>query len=213
MLVRAVAQSILDKSPSTKLRIPSIYDPQALLSSSLREDQGIGAQFNAMAKIVSLLQSKSIEHEKVANSYMEAAGKSADGEEKKVLTGKAEKHKAVLNVIRVAVDIHNTFFAKLFTPDEKGMFSLAGIMKEEALASSLQNDELLLLVKLHKTGGSQYTKKSFMTFWDGMPFYHSGGAVGSFVLLNGKQGEIIASGLVPAISDFVSADKLAKQVQ
>lgn len=214
MLVRALAQTILGKSSSTKLKIPSIYDPQALMSSLLLADQGtgIGAEINTMANIVGLLQNKSIEHEKVGNSYLAAMETAAD-EQKKELADKAQKQKAAVNVIRAAVDIYNTFFAKLFTPDEKGMLLLAGIIKEEVLASALQKDELLLLVKVHKAGGSHYTKKSFTTFWGGMPFYHSGGAVGSFVLLSGKQGEILASGVVPAISDFIKADELIQHVK
>ena len=41
-----------------------------------------------------------------------------------------------------------------------------------------------------------------------MPFYHMGGVVVSFVLLNGADGSVEKSGVVPIHGGFVKADKV-----
>ena len=71
----------------------------------------------------------------------------------------------------------------------------------------------LLIVKIQKAGGAHYTKKNMWTLFGGMPFYHMGGVIVSFVLLDGAAGSVAKSGVVPIHGGFVKANKVETHIK
>jgi hypothetical protein len=80
------------------------------------------------------------------------------------------------------------------------------IARELEVWNSLQAaDSYLLIVKVNKAGGSHYVEKNLWTTFGAMPFYVMGGVISSFSLLEGKTGDLIASGAIPIHSGYKSA--------
>src|SRR3546814_19319672 len=63
---------------------------------------------------------------------------------------------------------------------------------------------LLFIVKMNATGGTYHTKKNFWTIFGGAPFSVSGGTLASYTLLEGFDGSVRASGLMPRATGFES---------
>lgn len=109
---------------------------------------------------------------------------------------------------QTAVNSYDAFFAKMFTPNDKGEVLLTQVLKEEALSSKIK-DGYILVTKLQVHGGSYYTKKNIWTTFGEMPFYNSGGAVINYLLLDGTSRAVISSGVVPFMGGFVKPSGIA----
>jgi len=209
MLVNSLASSLIAKNSTTKVRLPAVYNAQAVASTF---GAGIGKQLTDMATEKARLQVKAIQHEKASAAYTEKAGKASDLGKKAELLNQAKVRKDAADALKAVINVYDAFYAKLVTADDKGALALTNVIREAVLADALQNGDLLLLVKVHKLGGAYYTKKNLLTFFGGMPFYHMGGVVGSFALIEGKDGNVLASGVVPIHGGFVKANDLEETV-
>lgn len=107
-----------------------------------------------------------------------------------------------------AVALHDAFFVKIMTMDEKGVVPLSQIVKEEAINAKI-NDGLMLITKLQSQGGSYYTKKNMWTALGAMPFYNSGGAVISYLLVEGADRKVILSGVVPFFGGYLKPTEIS----
>ena len=113
-----------------------------------------------------------------------------------------------IQILDDATELYDDFFSR-FTTIASGKIPLRDVLLETELVRILKDGGRLLIVKIQKAGGSHYTKKNIVTtLFGGMPFYHMGGAVVSFVLLNGRDGSVEYSGVVPIHGGFVKADKV-----
>ena len=209
MLVNSLPSSLIARSPSVIVKLPALYNAQAVSSTF---EKGIGLQLAGLTLLKTGLQSRVSHHEEVSAAHTEAAGKESDPEKKADVLKKANRHKVAADVLKAVINAYDAFYAKLVTADDKGVVALTNVIREEVLADALKEGALLLLVKVHKSGGAYYTKKSMWTFFGGMPFFNMGGVVGSFVLIDGTDGKVLASGVVPIHGGFVKANDLEEEV-
>jgi hypothetical protein len=100
------------------------------------------------------------------------------------------------------------FNVSVRTPDKGGAVPLVGIARQAHFAGRL-SDGFLLVIKSHVGGGTTYTKKNFWTFFGSVPFYVSGGALTSYALLDGKSGEVVASGVFDRAEKFTKVRAVA----
>ena len=147
----------------------------------------------------------------MSNDSTNDANKETGVAKKAELQKKAKTYKNAADAWKVAIDLYDSFFNKLTMVDDKGVALLTNVIREWVVAEVLK-DNFLLLVKLQKSGGGYYTKKNMWMFLGGMPFFHMGGVVASFVLLDGKTGVVRKSGVVPVHGGFVNATDLPQKI-
>ena len=191
MLVHALAGKVAELGYD--VQVPAVYNP-AVHSASTSA---------LVDKIIALTKKQ---HPARLNSkdHADAAESSDVPKEKK-------KHLEAARNLDVAVTLYDVFFSELTTATE-GKIPLTNVILETALVETLKQDGQLLIVKIQKAGGAHYTKKNIGTLFGGMPFYHMGGAVVSFVLLNGASGSVEKSGVVPIHGGFVKANEVKKHL-
>jgi len=205
--VQALAGRIVDKNKGSVL-LPSLYNAGALSDSGKK----ILDIFTDLSKKKAACLSRMTVHDEAAATFTEQAGKEADATKKADLLKKAKQQKEASDALKTAVAVYDNFFTKLTAADDKGLAPLTSVVRESVLADILEKDNRLLVVKLQKAGGAYYTKKNLWTFFGGMPFYNAGGVVVSYVLLGGKEGEVVKSGLVPIFGGFIRENKLQESV-
>ncbi len=209
LLVHAVAGLVAGSGKNLDVQLPAVYSPGALTD----------VVFKILNKIKSLsllklgAQTKASRHDEISAGFTEEAGKETNPQNKDDLLNKAKTHKDAADAWKATMGLYDSFISKLTTADDKGIAPLTNVIREGVVAESLLNGNLLLLVKLQKSGGAYYTKKNLFTFFGGMPFYHMGGVVTSFVLLDGKTGMVLVSGVVPIHGGFVKANDLPKRLK
>jgi hypothetical protein len=157
-------------------------------------------------------QEKANLHESLSSRFTEDAGKEQDSNKKTGFLEQAEAHTAAAEAWKAAIGFYDSFFTKLTAADDKGAVPLTDVIRENDAYTALNNGDLLLIVKLQNSGGAFYTKKNMWSFFGGLPFYHMGGVVASFVLLDGTAGTVKASGVVPVHGGFVRASKLQAEL-
>jgi hypothetical protein len=72
---------------------------------------------------------------------------------------------------------------------------------------------LILFVRLNAPAGGRYTKKNLWTYFGGMPFFVSGGAIASYLLVDPKSGEVKAAGQHTVHSGYYKLNEAATQFQ
>jgi hypothetical protein len=207
MLVHALA-GVISPDKNLSVKLPAVYNPSALSDAG----SGILKELAALPKLRVTAQEQAPLYDKLFARFTEAAKEEKDPEKKEELLKKAEIHKNAADAWKTSMGLYDAFFSKLTTTDDKGALPLANVVREGVIDEALANGDLLLLVKLQKSGGSYYTKKNMWTFFGGMPYYHMGGVVASFVLLDGKTGTVQKSGIVPVHGGFIEADKLRREI-
>jgi len=207
LLVHAMAGLIAGSGKNLDVQLPAVYNPGALSDAG----SGILNELAALSLLRSGAQDKANHHDKLSARFTEDA-KKATGAGQTNFEEKAKLHKVAADAWKAAIGLYDSFFSKLTTADDKGAVPLINVIREGVVADVLLKDNLLLLVKLQRFGGAYYTKKNMWTFFGGMPFFHMGGVVASFVLLDGKAGIVQKSGVVPVHGGFVKASDLPQQV-
>lgn len=207
LLVQEVAGRIAGSEDRT-VRLPAVYSPGVLADPSSE----ILNTVKTLAERKLEAQDRVPHHEKVAQRFTDEAAKEAEPAKKEDLQKKAAVHRKAADGLKAAGVVVDGLFAKLTATDEKGAVPLVTASREAAIAESLAKGAYLLLVKLHKSGGSYYTKSNMWTFFGGMPFFHMGGVVAGFVLLEGPSGKVAKSGVVPVHGGFVKAGDLPDHV-
>lgn len=208
LLVHALAGLIAGSNKNLDVQLPAVYSPGALSDAG----SGILNDLTTLSLLKTGAQDKANRHDKFSARFTEDAGKEVDPEKKAALLDKAKTHKAAADTWKAAIGLYDSFFSKLTTVDDKGVAPLANVIRDGVVADVLLKDNLLLLVKLQKFGGAYYTKKNMLTLFGGMPFFHMGGVVASFVLLDGKAGTVQGSGVIPVHGGFVKASDLPQQI-
>jgi hypothetical protein len=188
MLVYAVAAELV--RGGVAVRLPAVYNgnPQANTGGSILQD------------VIALT---------TLNSEAETHIKHHDAEAQKLAqtdAAKAALHAKARDAWKRASAFYDVFLGKLTAADDKGNILFASVVREAALAERLAAGDALLLVKLHKAGGAYYTKKNMLTSLVGVPLYNKGAVVTSFIVLDGRTANVLASGLVPVDSGFVKMD-------
>lgn len=210
LLINELAGQLSSKDTKWNVKLPAIFDPSAVNSAG--------------SEVISVLTEQSLKkddavkkqngHERAAADFQKLASAEKDDTKKKEMEKKAQLHTQASQAQKRAASLFDSWFGKLSAfEDATKAVPLVTVIRESAVAVALEGGSLLLVAKLHKSGGAYYTKKSMWSvFFPGMPLYHMGGTVASFVLLEGKTGRVLAAGAVPIHGGFVKAKNVKKQV-
>ncbi len=188
-LLHALAGKILGSVTPRKVLLPQSFDLQAT---------------EAMQTILADV--------KTLGERQLRAVQTAEVHEKQTGDG-AEANKKAAKALREAVAFHERLFAKLTSADDKGTIPIVQVARERTMRKELEAGGVVLQATLHYQGGSQYTRKTMWTFFGARPYFHMGGTVVSYLLPEGKEGAVLASGLVPVHGGFVQATKVQKKVE
>ena len=192
MLLHALAGKV---AKCYDVQLPAVYNPAVHSDSSSA----------IWGKIDSLVEKR--QHVKRRAEQHRAKAKKENGKD-----ADKEKHRKVAAVLEAAADLYNTFFSNLTTPVD-GNVPLSDVQLQTALVEILKQGGRVLIVKIQQAGGAHYTKRNIGTLFGSMPFYHMGGAVVSFVLLQGNNGNVEKSGVVPIQVGFVKANKIKQRLK
>ena len=209
LLLHALAGVIANSDKNLEVRLPAAYNADALSDAA----SGILAEFNTLSFLKIGGQDNANRQDKLAARFSDDAAKETDAAKKADLLNKSKAHKNASDAWKAAAALYDSFFSKLTTADDKGVAPLTTVIRDAVIADSLSKGNLLLISKLQKSGGAYYTKKNMWTFFGGMPLYHMGGVVVSYVSLSGTDGHVLSSGVVPIHGGFVKASKLAKYLE
>ena len=180
------------------VRLPAQYNPQALANPA----DGILQDLIALAALRAGNGDAIDRHERAQAHFLTASAAAS-----------AQIHQAALAALKGANALYDAFFTGLTTADDKGSVPLSAIAREEAVARDLDSGAALLVVKLQTAGGAHYTRKSLWTFFGWMPFYNMGGVVASYVLLSGREGDTLRSGVVPIHGGFFRSSRIQRAVE
>lgn len=232
IVIHALAGPLVDSGKFKEVLISSLLNPASLSNNMTEtlndlESSRIKAKNGeeSEAKAVKWYLNKVGEAEKLKTAADEAFNKSKAAErvalKKKVDaavkilddTKKGlEAHKLAEAGWRQVVGLYDTFFTKLLTIDDKGVVPLSLIAKEEAINNKI-NDGLMLITKLQAYGGSYYTKKNLWTALGAMPYFNSGGAVISYVLIQGPDRKVVQSGVVPILGGYLKPTDISAELK
>lgn len=191
----------------------TVYLPKVFNGKLMQTGEDVIAELQDMALRRAQTTSTAADHEQRTALWNERAEKEADEGKKKEMTAAAEAHRRAADAIGKATALYDSWFGKLSSPDEKSsVVPIVAVIRERALMNALDNGRSLLVVKLHASGGSYYTKKNIWTVFGTMPFFHMGGTVASFALIAGTTGAVAAAGTVPVHGGFFKASRLPNQL-
>jgi hypothetical protein len=194
-LLFAVAGSL----PGRDVHLPAIYNPTAQAGA-------VDRMTRALAELGPLRINTNAEI-KTLSDQIDQLEKGSDAQKKE-----AEGKKARVDLLKGVVSLHDTFLNSLTTPDTNGILPIALLAEEFAVDDALQKGGAVLLVKLENAAGGYFIKKNLFTGLGAMPLYHMGGSVVSYVLLNGREGKVLASNVVPVYGGFVKAGDVQKEL-
>lgn len=113
---------------------------------------------------------------------------------------------------KALADRIDAWAVKLGTADDKGQVPLANVVRQGALRGQLDDGAALVVVQLHKAGGTGYTKKNILSSLGANPFFVMGGAVASMTAFDGPTGNVLASSLVPVHGGYHSVSNVQEIV-
>jgi hypothetical protein len=209
-LVHAVAQSL---APARDVVVPDAYLPTIVAGAG---------RTSVVDTLLDLATDKAKAVEAASRVTRKAEQLTAFAKEESDAARKAELEKHASALTRSASDLNkastlfDTFLSKLTTADDKGMSPFALILREQEVYRLLTKSgtkPMVLVVKLQAQGGSYYTKENMWTFLGRMPFFNSGGAAASYLLVDGATGGVKTSGLEYLHTGWMRADEVGKHVQ
>ena len=209
LLIHALAGLISGSNNQLTVKLPATYNPDVFSDPAA----AILIELTNLSYLRYGATNQMKIQEQLSTYYTEKANKEADATNKSKLQEQAKFHKDAADAWKAAIGLFDGFLSKLTTSDDKGVAPLTNVIRESVVAKALSEGNFLLLVKLQKSGGAYYTKNNIVTAFGGMPFYHMGGVVASFVLMDGRTGAVLKSGVVPVHGGFVQADDLPQELK
>ncbi|HBL26396.1 MAG TPA: hypothetical protein DD490_06130 [Acidobacteria bacterium] len=209
LLVHALAGRIASSGKQLTVQLLGTYNPGSVLDPAAGILKDLSDLSGLKVKAINIASF----HDQMTAHFTKTAEAEKDPAKKRNLQENASLHKEAGDTLRAAVALYDGFLSKLTATNDKGLVPLTQVVRDSVVADSLAKGALLLIVKLQKSGGTFYTKKNLWTFFGGMPIFHMGGVVVSFVLLDGKDGHVLGSGAVPVHGGFVRAGQLQSVVE
>lgn len=123
---------------------------------------------------------------------------------KKALEVVSTKYAAVAAAFTSANTAYDGLLTSLAEVDTGGVARVTRLMEQKAIHDALATDRKALIVNVAGAGGTTYTKKNLWTFFGGMPFYVSGGAIASYLVID-RTGAIEKAGQLPLHSGYMKA--------
>lgn len=203
MLLRAIAGKLVAKGRA--VNIPAVYYLPQASESSLSLLSQIGDLDTWSLKAKKLLglygdQKKQIEKDLARTPNDETLKKKSE---------QLQLNTATWQAIADAID---AWSKKLITADDKGTSAIATIVRQGAIKQPLDAGAGLLVVELHKVSATGYSKKNLWSSLGANPFFVMGGAVASYVLVNGKTGEVMSAQLLPLSGEYLSVSDVEQRV-
>jgi len=200
MLLRALAGQLTPKTAE----IPAIYvaDMTAPTNAVLSKAADIN-KWGVEAK-------KGIKFFEASIAAFEKAVAAAPNDETlKAGLSRARESLATWKAVSESLD---AWSKQLTTSDDKGNSPIATVIRQSAIKRKLESGAALVIIELHKVAGTGYTKKNLWSSLGANPFYVMGGAVASYVALDGKTGEVLASQLLPVHGGYHSISEVRGEV-
>lgn len=123
---------------------------------------------------------------------------------------KAKSALATWNAVSESID---AWSKQLTTADNNGNTPIATIIRHSAIKRKLDADGVLVIVELHKVGGTAYTKKNlWSSLGTAIPFFVMGGAVASYVAFEGKTGKVLDAQMLPLHGGYSSVSDIPEIV-
>lgn len=177
-------------------------------AAALNEPSSVVAQLTELSALHERVGLTAEQHKSAAATLTARAATQSDAERKKQLTAEAETHRAAEQRLTAAAGSFTTFMTTMSTPESATTKPpLATVLYEAAVQRALTG-HAAMIVKIHKAGGTIVTKKNLWSLFGGLPVHYTGGAAATYMLLDGTNGTVLASGLVPVYGGFVRADRV-----
>ena len=200
-LVAAVTSKGIGKYKDT--RVPAIFP-----AAALNGDSSVLTTLSALAERHGRVLSNAELQKKAAAMLTARAGKETNDALKKQMLNEAQQHQTAADKLTAASTGFLAFATKLTSPDAASAKPPLATLLREAAVQAVAKDNAVLLVKIHKAGGTIVTKKNLWSNFGGLPIYYTGATAVTFVLLNGTDATVVASGLVPVYGGYVRADQV-----
>lgn len=177
-------------------------------AAALNEQSTIVDQLTELASLQARVVSTAEQHKSAAVALTARAVKETNANRKKQLETEAKSHQAAAEKLVAAAGTFTAFMTTMSTPDTAtSKTPLATLLREAAVQRVLQGHAAMIL-KIQKAGGTIVTKKNLWSLFGGLPVHYTGGAAATYLLLDGTNATVLASGLVPVYGGFVRADRV-----
>jgi hypothetical protein len=191
----------------------TVYLPKVFTREIMQASEDLMGEFETLAQRRTEGVAAADEHERLARKWTDAGTQESDKKKKEEMSAAAEAHTHAADVAYNAIALYDSWFDKLSFRDEKtSVVPIVAVIRERSMMDALSNGRSLLITHIHASGGSYYAKKNIWTVFGGMPFFHMGGIVASFVLLDGETGAVAAAGTVPVHGGFIKATRLENEI-
>lgn len=145
-----------------------------------------------------------------ARLLLDGAAAKRDSLAREVSKIRSDKDKAALVAkVDAAIKVFDDFRKQLSTPGTDGVVPFVAIERQSYIERRLKGDgNIILFVKVDFSGGTTYTKKNFFTFFGGIPFFVSGGALASYTVVDGTTGDTLGAGVIDEVTPFSSVNRI-----
>lgn len=140
--------------------------------------------------------------QKASEKLSEAAEKEKDPGTNAALKDAVSLYGRAIDAFTTAQKRFDDMLTSLSTVDKDGVPLVSQIIDQRTLADSLRNGDYLLFLRLNASAGGYYTEKNLWTFFGGMPFYVSGGAIASYIAVDSATGAVKGAGQVQIHSGY-----------
>lgn len=144
--------------------------------------------------------------------FADGASAAPDPAENARLSAVADLYRAATEFYSAADKGFDDFLASLAEVDTTGVLRATRIAEQRAIADALSQGALAVLLHVGGTSGTTYTKKSLWTFLGGAPFYVSGGAIVSYLVVD-NHGQVKAAGQQRGHSGFVKVHEVPDEMR
>jgi hypothetical protein len=140
-----------------------------------------------------------------------AADQATDPAKKAALDEVAALYGRAAEAYTVAQKRFDDLLVSLAMVDKDGVPQVALIIDQKTLAEALAAGAYALFVRLNSSAGGYYTKKNLWTFFGDMPFFVSGGAIASYLAVDGASGSVKAAGQFQVHSGYHKLHKVEER--
>lgn len=210
LLARAVAGELLVllAGREVELHLKGTFNPSALATVANTFENELASLTFQRDKAAAALIDQERKSVDLQTKLSAITGDTPEEKEFKRPLGEQQKrHQVAADKLKAALTAYDTLVSKLASPDA----NLTALVRELDVWSTLNEPaNLLLLVKMDKAGGSNFTQKNLWTGIFGMPFKVMGGVIASYSLFQGSTGAVLASGVVPVHGGFSKVDEITQ---
>lgn len=144
--------------------------------------------------------------------YKEEAERTKDAKKKQTLTAIVAAYTRTADAYAAAQKRFDELVASLAAVTD-GVPLAVHIVDEKTVSDKLEAGSRLVFLRLNTPAGGRYTRKNLWTFFGTMPFYVSGGAIASYVVVDSKTGGVLTAGQYTVHSGYHKLHKAAQQFQ